>query len=873
VAAPDGGRRIARADGTPLQIITERLPAVSMAAVRHFASEVGTMKRILVALLALSLVGSAASVQAQTPAGPAPAARPPAQAPGEIRGTIVDAESGSPVASASVEVRSRADSSLVTGAVARADGTFRVEGLRPGSYFLRVSGIGYAPQRTEAIAIAPAAPRASAGTVKLARAAVALEGLTVTAERSSVAIAPDRNTYRAKDVAPAGGTASDVLQAVPSVEVDGDGKVSLRGNENVAVQINGRPAPIGGAQLAGYLKQLPANLLERVEVVPNPSAKYDPEGMAGIINIVLKQNADLGVSGGFLLGGATAERYTASGNLGYQSGPLTAFFSYGYNSDLREFRGINDRELLGAVRSPTIFTEQDITGDARNAGHNLSTSVDYRLGDRDVLSSSLLFNLRGSSDASLSSYSEWNAAHSLLSRYDRIRDAETDNFVVDYTLAFKRTLEPQRHELATEVRLNRARDEDRADLWLRPLGVSAAGTGAVLESQVDALDALTYQLTAQADYTRSFGERSKLETGYKGTARWLDRDFSVVTDSLGSGVWTPSGLSNDLEFDERVNAVYGVLSHGAGKVEMQAGLRAEHAARDFSLAGGASYPHDYTSLFPSALVAYNLSDATQLKLSYSRRVRRPGTQELNPFPVFMDAQNVFLGDPGLNAEYTDAVEAGFQRSGRLGSVQVSPFYRRTTDVIRIIVNTADTVAGREVTSVSFRNLDTGTSWGSDVNGSLRLGKAFSGLAGFNVFRMVTDGTSGAASLSSDAVTWSARVNGTYNLSPRTSVQAMYFYRAPMEIEGGRFHSVSNGNLSIRQKVMGEKGSVTLRVSDPFDANRFRVEAGNDNVFQLTERRFNSRAVHLTFQYNFGQAPKIRQRPQPQEQPATPGFPG
>jgi hypothetical protein len=206
-------------------------------------------------------------------------------------------------------------------------------------------------------------------------------------------------------------------------------------------------------------------------------------------------------------------------------------------------------------------------------------------------------------------------------------------------------------------------------------------------------------------------------------------------------------------------------------------------------------------------------------------------------------------------------------------VQVAPFYRRTTDVIRFIVNTADTVAGREVTSVSFRNLDTGTSWGSDVNGSLRLGKAFSGLAGFNVFRMVTDGTSGAASLGSDAVTWSARVNGTYNLSPRTAIQGSYFYRAPMKIEGGRFSSSANANFSIRQKVMGEKASVSLRVSDPFDTNRFRVEAGDDNVFQLTERRFNSRAVHLTFQYNFGQAPKIRPRPQPQEQPATPGFPG
>lgn len=831
------------------------------------------MKRILVAMLALSLAGSATSIQAQTPGPGAPGARPPATAAGEIRGTVVDAESSTPVASASVEVRSAADSSLVTGAVARPDGSFRVEGLRPGRYFLRVSAIGYTPQRTAGLAIDPAAPRASAGSIRLARSAVALEGLVVTGERSSVAIAPDRNTYRARDVAPAGGTASDVLQAVPSVEVDGDGKVSLRGNENVAVQINGRPAPIQGSQLAAYLKQLPAGMLDRVEVVPNPSAKYDPEGMAGIINIVMKQNVDLGVSGGFQLGAATADRYTVSGNLGYQAGPLTAFLTYGFNSDEREFRGINDRERLGAGRSPLSFTEQDIAGDAGNAGHNLTTSVDYRLGERDVLSSSLLLNLRGATDASTSEYSEWNATRTLLSQYDRIRDAEINGTVMDYTLAFKRTLEPQRHEITTELRLNRTQDEDRIALWRNPLDAFGGIAGGPLEAQADALDALTYQLTAQADYTRAFGERSKLETGYKGTGRWLDRDFRVRTDSLGTGVWTPSTLSNDLEFDEKVNAVYGVLSHGVGKVELQAGLRAERASRDFALSGGASYPHRYTSFFPSALAAYNLDDATQVKVSYSRRIRRPGTQELNPFPVFMDVQNVFLGNPGLNPEYTDAVELGFQRSGRLGSVQVSPFYRRTTDVIRIIVNTADSVAGREVTSVSFKNLDTGSSWGSDVNGSLRLGKAFSGLAGFNVFKMVTDGTSGAASLSSDAVTWAARVNGTYNLSERTALQASFNYRAPMNIEGGRFASSAMGNVSIRQKLMGEKASVSLRVSDPFETSRFRVEAGNDQIFQLTERRFNSRAVHLTFQYNFGQAPKLRQRPQEAPQPQAPGFPG
>lgn len=843
------------------------------------------MKSPLFIALATSLLVGAELLAGQAPAAaqPPPAAPqrpppqrastpPPAAGPGEIRGSVVDAANNAPVGSASVAVWSKADSALVAGAIARPDGSFRIQGLRPGTYYLRVSMMGFEVARTGELSLTAEAPRASAGSVKLTRAVVALEGLTVTTQRSLVAVAPDRNSYRARDVAPAATTATDVLESVPSVEVDADGKLSLRGNENVVVQINGRPSPIRGAQLAGYLKGLPANTIERVEVVPNPSAKQDPEGMAGIINIVLKQNVDLGMSAGLTLAASTAQRYSASGNFGYQSGPFSLLLSYGYTDDTREVLGINNRTRLGGMGAPLSFTEQDIGGSVGNSGHNLNATLDYRLTPRDVLSGALLLNRRTARDASLSAYRELTGSGTLRDRYDRTRDTETDNLIFDYTLAFKRTLVPQKHELAAELRLNRTDDGDRTDLWRLPLG--SAGSGTPVDLETNDLDALTSGFTAQLDYTRMLAERTKLETGYKGNARWLDRDFRVRNDSLGSGSWVYNAmLSNALEFDERVNAVYGVLSHGIRRVELQAGLRAEHASRDFALANADErYPHDYVSLFPSGLVSYKPSDRDQLKLSYSRRIRRPGTQELNPFPAFFDPQNVFLGNPRLSPEYTDAVELGYTRSGQLGSLQLSPFYRRTTDIIRVVINTADTVSGREVTSVSFKNLDTGTSWGTDLNGTLRIGPVFNGLAGVNLFKMVTDGTSGESSIGSDAVTWSARVNGTLNLSAKTALQGSYFYRAPMAIERGRFSAMQMTNFSVRHRLYGERGSVTLRVSDPFNTMRFRVEAGDDNIVQLTERRFNSRALHLSFQYNYGQAPRIRQRPQqPQPEPQA-GFP-
>ena len=791
--------------------------------------------------------------------GPLPAAA------GEVLGTIVDTATKEPVARASVAIRSRKDSSLVTGAITEANGSFRIQGLRSGDYYLRTTAIGFRP-RTYTFSITDAAPRANVGPVTLTRIAITLQSVQVEGQAPTVVIEPDRNTYRAKDVAPAAANASEVLQATPSVDVDGDGKVSLRGNENVAIQINGRPTPITGAQLAAYLKQIPANIVDRIEVVPNPSAKYDPEGMAGIINIVLKANTDLGVSGGLNAGAANMGRFNAGTNLGYQSGPVTLFGTYGFNSDDRGIIGLNDREQLDGSGAPLSFTNQLIDGRTSNAGHNFSTNIDYKLNPRDVISNAFSVNKRHSYDNSLAGYTDLDADQIFLDRYDFLRNDASKGLVFDNSLSMKRTFEPRKHELSGEVRFNRARDDDSTVLWQQPLTQDGSINGGRIAGESDGTKALTKQLTAQVDYVRPLTASTKLETGFKETERWLDRDFIVSKDALGDGNWLPSSLSNSFNFDEKVHAGYGVLSQSVGKFDLQGGLRAEFADRNFSLANSAEdFPYKYHSLFPSAIVNYKMSDASQIKVSYSRRIRRPGTQELNPFPVFFDQQNVFIGNPKLNPEYTDAFELGLSRSGSLGSIQFSPFYRHTTDVIRVNINTADVIDGREVTSVSFQNLAKSDSWGTDLNGSLRLGPKFNGLAGFNLFKMVTDGGSQSA-LSSNAVTWSYRLNGTTQLSPTVSLQANYFYRAPVNIEKGRFSAMQMTNITIKKKLDGDNMSMAVRFADPFDTMKFRIVAGDDNLTQTTARKFGVRATYVTFQYNFGQTPKIRM---PKEEPAQP----
>ncbi|HYW51808.1 MAG TPA: TonB-dependent receptor [Gemmatimonadaceae bacterium] len=811
----------------------------------------------------LALCASGAAAQgappAQRPAGPRSA---PQAGNAEIRG-VVREQGGEPVPGAAISVRSRRDSALVAGALAGADGRFRVQGLLPGNYSLRVTRIGFAP-RVRPFAITTADQRVDLDSLQMSRAVIQLEGVAVTEQAATMTMTADRNSYRAKEVSPGAANASEVLENVPSVAVDADGKVSLRGNENVVVQINGRPSPLRGAQLASFLKGLPGPVVERVEVVPNPSAKYDPEGMAGIINIVLKQDTDLGASGGVNTSYMNSDRWNASGNAGWQRGRVSLFGSYGYNTDLRTVTGVNDQERFNASRTLLSATDQDITGTNYFRGHNLSANFDFRATSRDVLSQALVVNKRAGGDDSRLAFTERDASMTPFDTYLRPRFSEIQGWVVDYTSAWKRTVVPRQRELSTELRYNNTVDDDSTLLSTR----NADGS-LLRDAETQQSDSRATQLTGQLDYLHTVG-KLKVETGYRGNSRWLDRDFIAQKDSAGTGEFRPSALSNKFGFDEHVQAGYAVLSRAAGKFDLQGGLRAEYTSREFTIASD-DFPYRYFSLFPSAAMSYKVSDATQARLSYSRRIRRPGTQELNPFPQFFDAQNVFKGNPSLRPEFTDAIEFGLSRSGKNGSVQFSPFFRRTTDVIRVDIDTEGNVDNRPVTTISFVNLATSNSFGADLNGTRKIGKWFNGLTSFNVFRLVTDGGSQSA-LGSTAVAWSGRVNGTFNVTQQTSIQLNYFYRAPFNVERGRFGAVQGTQLIFRQKVMGDRASLIVRGQDIFNTNRFIISTGSQTLQQYTERSPGVRGVFVGFQYATGQTPRLRApRNDPQAPQAPSGF--
>jgi len=816
-------------------------------------------------MLALLLAGASLPVSVAAQGGPPGAAGGPSaasavQAPGRITGSVVRAGSGQPVAGASIAVRSVGDSSLVGGGFANADGVFRIDGLRPGRYSVRVRVLGFAPVVRNGALVTPAAAVADVGRIELTPVAAELSAVEVTAEQAEVVVAPDRTSYTVKDMpAATGGSAVDVLRNVPSVEVDGDNRVSLRGNENVVVQINGRLSPMRGEALGNFLAQLPANIVASIEVVPNPSAKNDPEGMAGILNIVLKENTDLGTSGGFTVGGGTTGQANASGNLGYQRGPLTLFANYGFMRDARQVTGFLDRAARQDGLLP--FLEGDIGGENKGLSHSLTASADFKLAARDALSSNLVVSNRNPTRTNDNLYDELNADRDLMARYRRLKVMTGTDLSIDWALGYKHTTAQPGDGLSAELRVSRERDTD--DVLLTDQALSTTNGSAVglpaLESNLTG--ELETQWSLQSDFTRSFASRTKLETGYKGTLRRLDNDFTAAMSSDGGSTYTPDlARNNAFLYDEQVHAVYGVLSQGIGAFDLQAGLRAERVATSFDLANtGSRVDNDYTSLYPSAIAAYNVSPMRQVKASYSKRVTRPDTRQLNPFGWREDALNRFQGNPSLTPEYTHAFELSFQQLFAHGMLQVTPFARHTVNAIRFL----RTIDDEGVSVTTFANLATSDSYGADLNGSLRLG-ALTGFGGVSLFQQVTDGSNLSTDASNNAFGWTARGNVTAKLSPTLDLQTFVMYRAPMKVELGRMRSQTIANLALRQKVLGDQGSVTLRVMDPFNTMKMGFVTDDGRFYQTSQRRFGARTAFLSFSWNFGQQPRV-QRPREQEE--------
>ena len=780
----------------------------------------------------------------------------PALGGGEITGRLVDSLSGRPVTTGSVAVRRAQDSAFASGALPKEDGSFRVDGLMPGRYTLRVRVIGFAPVTRNNIVISAAKPSVDIGAIALKTVAAKLETEHVVADREETVLAPDRNSYSVKNMTTAsGGTAIDVLRNIPLVEVDGSNNVSLRGNANVVIQINGRSTPLKGDQLGAFLAQLPAGTVKNVEVATNPSAKDDPEGTAGIINIVLNQQTELGLSGGLSAGTASTRQTNANGNIGKQQGKLTVFLSGSMYRDHRATSGTISRTNL--VVPVPVYTETSLEGRQLPLSGGGTARSEYRFTDRTTLSlDAFLYGGHYGGDQS-SDYTDLDASRSIIGLFDQRSSQISRNLSQDYDLTFRRFTAKNAPLFSMEVEYSN--NDGHTDIDLSgTVRQSDASTPSAIPTEHDHTVGRYPYFNWKTDYTAQFGTTTKLESGLKITQRTTSNDFDAAYLNASTGSFDPApARSTSFDYREDIGAGYLLLSNKIDKVQTQAGLRLEDAATYLGLnLVGQQFDRRYASVYPSAIVSYNFTPLRQAKVSYSRRVSRPNPYQLSPIEFRQDTRNVFRGNPGLRAEYTDAFELGYQESRSWGSIQLNPYLRRTSHAVRNI----QFVDSTGVSVSTFDNVASTLTVGSDLNlnahhGPLQLG------GGGSLYHYSSDASNLSGNLSAHAMVWSARSNATWKFSTVADAQAFVFYRAPFATEGGSQLASVSMNFATRYKVWGDQGNISLRVSDPFKLQKFGYRTANGTVVEYSERFFGSRAVYLTITRNFGKALKLQPKQQ------------
>src|SRR5882762_9315518 len=493
---------------------------------------------------------------------------------GEIRGRVINAATRTPITTAKVAAATVQTSTDT-------DGAFRLQGLPPGRYRIRVLALGYAP-RELAVEIGPASPSVDVGAVTLTAVAVVLQPLQITGQKQDVELAPDRNIYVVRDMPTTrGGTALDVLRNVPAVDVDIDNIVSLRGNTGVVLQINGRPSPLKPAQLGNFLAQVPADMVDKVEVIPNPSARENPEGDAGIINIVLRQKPDEGRSGGLTVGGGTTGHVDVGGNLGYERGPLSLFGSYGFLRDNRPRRDTIFRE--NNYQSPLTYLEEAGLRTQIPLAHTLTGSAGYQLGEHDELSADADYSTRNEAETYSLLYRDLDSARTLSALSDRFTRGTNHEFNFEATLAYKHGFAAKGHKLSSELRIVRAREGGPSRIVARTLALNGMPSDtSALETQ----DAWEHpnENSWKLDYVRPLSSLLRLETGYRGSQQRFHTTLGTQVFDTAQAAWVPDSTRiSDFTYDQVVHAGYAILDAERGKFMLQAGVRVERATTHFRL--------------------------------------------------------------------------------------------------------------------------------------------------------------------------------------------------------------------------------------------------------------------------------------------------
>ena len=778
-----------------------------------------------------------------------PLARPGGTAganPTAIVGTVADSAS-QPLSGAAITVKNGTGQATLTGSLADTKGKFRIEGLAPGKYHLHISYIGYKPHEQD-VQLEAAGSVANLGTVKLATDVITVGGITASAMRSAVTVGVDRNIYSTKNMPAAeGGTTTDLLRNVPELDVDVDGNVKLQGSQSVALHINGRPAPMRGDALKNFLQMLPANRVERVEIIPNPSAKYDPEGIAGIVNIVLKDNVDLGLSGSLSVNGDSRGRDGVNGNLNYQKGKLTLFGNLGFNLNSNSMHLLDLRENL--LASPVTYFSNDVHND--QGGHFIffDSSVEYKLSKLNTAFASARIMSADVSMTGLQQNQILDANKAVMLWYDWNNDNSFSFNNSDVSLGIRRVVKPQQNELTGEVRYT-GNGNDQNQNYIKSF-LTAVGEPTTLPDENGLTDANTGvgEYSAKIDYTRQLNPKYKLDAGYKGAARGTDYT-NVLQRSLAGSSSPFSEQHSDYSYDENYQQAYALLSRQINKIGVQVGARGEVASTDFQLPSGSSYENSYQNLFPSLNVSYTKSQGFSARFAYSKRVDRPQPNMLNPGQPSADSLNIFVGNPSLKPKYTHAFTADFTHMASWGMLKFSPYYRVTTNNWDYFKD----VDANGVSTLTWKNTKSVTQFSTNATVSYRMGSKATGFVSFNAYDYKRDASNLDTSYSADGFRWDVSANGMATVRKGLMLQGFVRYTAPQDLPQGTIKQGAFSNIGFRQQLKGNQLTLSGAVVDPLNVFHFRFETHDVTHTQVSENHISIRSFRLSLTYNFGKPP-------------------
>ncbi len=790
-----------------------------------------------------------------------------AQQPGLIKGKIIDSVSTIPVSFATIRVFSIQDKKLIDGDISHEAGDFSLD-VPFGKYYAEIDFMGYESQKTKDFIISSENPVHDLGTVKLATSVSTLDEVVVQAEKSTMELSLDKKVFNVgKDLANAGGSANDILMNIPSVSVDPEGTVKLRGSDNVRILIDGKPSGLVSFKGGSGLQQLQASMIERVEVITNPSARYEAEGMAGIINIVLKKERNQGFNGSFEVITGHPTNLGGAANLNYRHKKINFFINYSIAfreqpGDGRLYQEVYDLDTLenGSVYrgDSTTILKQNTNALITGFNTNIRGGLDFYFNEKNILTVSYLYRRSNASRITDILYKDYLFTDSNMRGFTKRRQDEDEvEPNSEYSLIYKKSYEQKGHELTGEIKF--LDNWESSDQWFMQDIFTPDGTAQSSTLERSLNDEFEKQWLFQVDYIKPIGKDGKVELGARASFRDMVNDY-LVTRKNEQGEFEPItdlrgiDLDNVFEYDENIQAVYGILGNKTKKFSYQAGLRAEWTDVTTTLKEtNEENPRKYANLFPSAHLTLDLPKENAIQVSYSRRVRRPFYNDLSPFMTFSDSRNYFSGNPDLNPEFSNVYEIGHIKYFDKGSFSSSIYYRDTKDKIDRIRLVDDkgfsntqpqNLLSEKAMGVEFSSNYSPTGWWKlDFN--------------FNFFHADIDGSNIIETYKASTYSWFARQTSRFTLLKGLDVQVRGNYEAPQNTAQGKRKSLYYADLSMSKDILKGRGTVTFNVLDVFNTRRLRSISEGSNFYTDSNFQPRVRQFNLTFNYRIKQAKQAK----------------